>query len=81
MSRLFAKTLIGTLVVGGALAGAWTIKREDDCRRLLSSIDPKTDVQVRRNSAGVCYGCRADGPLFDLMFRYCASGDRVYAAG
>ena len=81
MSKLFAKSLIGTVVALAALSGAWAYKREDQCRRLLASLDAQSDVEVRRTSAGVCYSCRLDGPLYDLTYPYCAKADRIYQEG
>ena len=80
VDRLVLKSLIGTAVVVAAVTGAWVYKREDDCQRLLSSSDPQSDVEVRRTTAGVCYPCRFDGPLYDIAYRYCAAEDRVYGA-
>ncbi|MFN3877763.1 MAG: hypothetical protein ACK4MH_05240 [Brevundimonas sp.] len=79
MNRLFVKSLIGTAVVVTAIAGAWAYKREGDCQRLLSSTAALGDVEVRRSSAGVCYPCRLDGRLYDIMYRYCGTDDRTYA--
>ncbi len=73
-------SLIGTAVVVAAVAGAWVYKTEGDCRLLLSSTNPQSDVEVRRTSTGVCYPCRLDGPLYDIMYRYCAAGDRTYGS-
>lgn len=78
MSRLFLKSLAGTAVVISAVVGIWFYQRESNCARMLESTSVLSDVQVRRTSAGVCYSCREDGPLYDIMYRYCATGDRLY---
>ena len=80
LSSLFVKSLIGTVILVAVFSGSWAYQREDHCRRLRSSLNPQGDVQVRRTSAGVCYPCRSDGPLFDVMYRVCAAEDRVYFA-
>ena len=72
------KTLMGTAVVVAVVACVWVYKREGDCQRLLSSTNPQSDVEVRRTRAGVCYPCRLDGPLYDIMYRHCAAEDRTY---
>lgn len=79
MNRLMLRSLIATAVVSAVVAGAWTYKMEDDCRRLLGT-SSQSDIEVRRTSAGICYPCRADGPLYDISYRACEGGDRAYRA-
>ncbi len=79
MKRLMLRSLIATAVVSAVIAGAWVSKMDGDCRRLLAT-SSQSDVEVRRTSAGICYPCRSDGPLYDISYRPCEGGDRAYRA-
>lgn len=78
VDRLVLKSLTGTVVVASLVAGVWLYQRENNCTQTLKNVSGLSDVQVRRTSAGVCYSCREGGPLYDLMYRDCGPGDRLY---
>jgi hypothetical protein len=66
--RILIPALVAVIALSGA--GLWWLRREADCREMLSQ-PSFVDSIVVRDKAGRCYTCRDEGWLYDIAFKTC----------